>query len=455
MLTCQIILLDVTPSNSYFESDTLLSGLSGRASEINRNNSSYERYLNPRANELRVPYLDITAHKGQFLRNRLRRGYPNEYAMKGGIIKSPSNSNPMPVSEIEVEELDSEPITLKIPVPTLNKVKEASSEDEFTPNTSQKQFFASRPRHLLGKVARDRPERENTSQEKDVKEMTEEEKAARRRQIEEEMMMDLNNQSLNESNALDTDRLVGQEESNQEQVEQEAEEEKPEEERLKTIPDEGALTTENSIIDCQRMDISQELDPNNEDQGSAEDPQKSLEDEIEKRFAEIRSNNSRTFWTWDRENENEDQNENEENDGRQNGKDDETRTESVSIIDGQTLKTQEIKQLVVHPKSEKRLVMSNPEMVKITKKRGSDGKSDDHGLTDVIEVPEDEGGIHRQEVSIRFSSDLYQTMKSPQAFEYLERKLNAIGEKVEKEENKEVSRYYEGKENRGFTIYMG
>ena len=289
-------MLDISPNNSYLESETVQtvqSSIYGRPIDYLKNNSNFEKNFSSKIQDLRLNHGASNLSGGHINASRhVSRGYANDYVLSNGPRKMTS-TDLLPLSRSDVHEKDIDPISLKnsLKMSTLLKVQEVSGEDECTPSITDKQFFPSRPRQVWEQKP---AAAEEKLSEQDVERM----KAEKRRQIEEEMMRELNQAS--------TDRIreaCEEEEDEDETLKAPVTESKKLEEKISkageyrciVIPIKNSLFNDTPSVEFRGSEVNGGQDIQKDFEGSI-DRRRDTEDDGE---LNLKSGNLGVFWTWD------------------------------------------------------------------------------------------------------------------------------------------------------------
>lgn len=283
------------------EDNTLQSSLFGKPIEFYRNNSSHDRHMVIKNSELRLQ--NIGNNSGVSVNRIASRSYSSDYVINNGILRS-SSADLISMSNSEVQEGETDQngfMKTSIKKSGLNKVQEVSGEDECTPSPAGKQFFPTKPNHSFEIKALSLEEKE--AKEQDLEKI----KAEKRRLFEEEMlreMREMNHTSRDQiredwehedDTHLDTDRKDYSAENIQLE---EADDNKHEEVKIKprAAPIQNPLFKRLATVEFQEEeDYDNEddyVDSNEESSPIKTERTRNIDDEIEKRFAEIRPTTS-------------------------------------------------------------------------------------------------------------------------------------------------------------------
>lgn len=364
----------MSPNNSLLESDTFHSSVYayGRPTEIFRSNSSNP---NLKSNDSRLQILATNLTTSNI--------YPSKVMniMVNGMMKN-YTTDLLPLSSSDIQDSEFNPSMR----PSLRKVQEVSLEDEYTPSITQKGFFPKSSKLTLTL----RPQEKEISQEE-----LERLKAEKRRQIEEEMMRDLNRTSIiDQTNEVQEIELENSQENIQLQEEQGADFAT---DRLKVVPMQNAFFGQSMSKDFKGLETSRSKDV----EASHIETNKALEDEIERRFAEIRPNTSTNFWAWSKENE-------------ENSQDKINNFSTKEIIrlsanNFEEEQNKELEEQVLRPRMINRPLRPNMEKANRSAKQQINAKPQteeelNEDITNIVDVSDFEGGIHKRDLPVRVES---------------------------------------------------
>jgi len=372
------------------------------------------------------------------------RGFSGDYILSNGIMKLNSTEN-LPLTKSDIHEYDA--LKGSFQTPSLIKVQEVSGEDEYTPLTTDKQFFPSRPRHVWEQAFEDK------MNEAEIEKL----KAEKRKQIEEEMLREFN-QSKDEIKEAGEQEEEGdsKEESASKININEGENEygnkyKIQDLKSRIVPIQNSLFNGLSFTDFKRLEnndshsrVDIEVSPFNQLKGTQE--------YLEKGFDENKPEDLGVYWTWDREND-------KENTEIASGKIQETDGQfenvdkNVSNVDatGEENWAREQENQESLAQNSNRLLKSDLERMRKAQKRLSEighkpelEEIVDFNETHMEEVGEGEGTIYNKQKSLRFESEVplseeYQT-RDKLSDDNSEHDLTEVKESDEKDESPGFSR---------------
>lgn len=288
----------MSPNNSYLEADTIQSSVVGRPNEYLRNNSN--QFFNFKNSDVRVQNF-VSSTSNLNVSRMISRGVSGE-ALANGILRLGSTEViPLTRSEIQENNKENEPPKSS---GNLIKVQEVSCEDEYTPSTTDRQFFPTRPRHVWEQKALSFEEKDKEkTEEQDLEKI----KAEKRRQLEEEMMRELNQAAdqINEVEDEDEDNENSRDESPTKPVVENYSNAQGSQmlninSRLH-VPVKNPLFTGISFSDFKRSGSHDSSHP----EGLIEASPMANEDEIAEKFNNIRPDDLGVYWTWEGDNEKE------------------------------------------------------------------------------------------------------------------------------------------------------
>jgi len=394
---------DGSPNNSYFESDTIYSSVLGRPHEYIRNSSL--QLFNAKNGEIRTQnFVSNISMSNMNASRMISRGYAGDYILSNGIMKLSSTEN-LPLTKSDFHE-NNDTLKGSFQTPSLIKVQEVSGEDEYTPLTTDKQFFPSRPRHVW----------EHNFEEKLSESDVEKLKAEKRKQLEEEMLREFNQTSKDEIKEEQDEEGDSKEYSIRKIHSKDGENEyenkyKVQDVKSRVVPIQNSLFNGLSFTDFKRIE---NLDGNTDREiESSTNHLRVNEDYLEKGLDETKPDDLGVYWTWERENEKdpiEVGSGNLKETDRQFGIG-ERNVSAVDAICEETL-TPEPENQESFAQNSNRLLKSDLErMRKAQKKLTERGHKQeleeiaDFNETHMEEVGEGEGTIYNKQKSLRFESE--------------------------------------------------
>lgn len=414
----------MSPNNSYLEADTIQSSVIGRPTEYLRNNSN--QFFNFQKNDVRVQnFVMNTSTSNLNVSRMISRGMSSD-ALANGILRLGSTDG-VPLTRSEIQDNNKENEAPKSSG-NLIKVQEVSLEDEYTPSTTDRQFFPTRPRHVWEQKALSFEEKDNKNEEQDIEKI----KAEKRRQLEEEMLKELNQASTDQINEVEEeDNDNSRDDSPTKPVVENYSNAQGSQmlninSRLH-VPAKNPLFTGISFSDFKR---SGSHDDSSHPEGMIEASPMANEDEIAEKFNNIRTDDLGVYWTWEGENDKEENEietakevkseklqESERNSEMGDGDDnhvhqyDDMWTPEFRENDGEN-----------PAKNPNRLIKSDLERFRRAQKKlaerghtqeleeiddnNSNKKNRNNNEAQMLEVGEGEGTIYYKQTSLRYESDL-------------------------------------------------